>query len=392
MDELLLWRWSTAVQITSALTIAVFFVVYGRDLSQPGFKLWVKAWVANGIALATTWLYWMIQPDGRFWMVLTVIFYMGAKTAFVALLMLGLREFLLGALKPNVMRNFLVGLFVFTTVCSALISGIDMIGSVQATVITGAMAYGTWLCWRNLERGLAWLGIGFFLRFLLGSAESASYAARAILADPDVPNVVNLFLASHSSFDTGAEWVIALGCLLAVTKHMHEELSRSHNELHAAHAELSRIAECDPLTGLYNRRMLQSLIEVPSMKRGQLLFFDLDDFKRINDALGHDGGDECLKRVARALKRSFEDAVGIVRFAGDEFVVLLPEHAQDLDGRLAALRHELAEPQASSPTIGFSVGKSELREGLTLRDLLHDADLAMYSEKRARLKKLSVLS
>jgi diguanylate cyclase (GGDEF)-like protein len=384
LDELLLWRWSTAVQITSALLIAAFFVAYNRNLDHPALRLWSAAWVANGVALFITWVYWFVQPDMYWAQQLALGSYFASKSAFVLLVVVGVRTFIHGAqglLRPEPAALAFAGCGLLGAL---LLRGIDPLGVVQATLIAAAFGYGAWLCWRHPGQGLGWLGFGLFLRSLLGLAEAASYGSRLVLDEGARPAVVDLFLAAHSSFDTGAEWVIALGCVLALGQRMLAELSASHRELHAAHAELTRVAERDALTGLHNRRMLSRLVEAPAMAGGRLLFFDLDDFKRINDAHGHEVGDASLRRFAEALAAAFPEAGGLVRFAGDEFVVLLPADAGvDVAARCARLRSTLADGHAQ-PAIGFSVGIATTTRGGDLRDLLHAADLDMYRDKRER--------
>jgi len=86
--ELLLWRWSTAVQVTSLVMIAVFFAVLGRSVRRAEVGWWVKAWVANLAALGVTVGYWVFQPPEPIDPVMRGS-YMAAKTAFVVLFLLG---------------------------------------------------------------------------------------------------------------------------------------------------------------------------------------------------------------------------------------------------------------------------------------------------------------
>ncbi len=374
------------MQITSALLIAAFFVAYNRNLDHPALRIWSAAWVANGVALFITWVYWFVQPDARWAQQIALGSYLASKSAFVLLVVVGVRTFIRGngpAFRGG--RTALaIALGTGGVLGALLLRGVDQIGTFQASLIAAAFGYGAWLCWRHPAGGLGWLGFGLFLRALLGVAEAASYGSRLVLADGTRPPLVDLFLAAHSSFDTGAEWVIALGCVLALGQRMLAELSASHRELHAAHAELTRVAERDALTGLHNRRMLPRLVDAPTMAGGRLLFFDLDDFKRINDAHGHEVGDASLRRFAEALASAFPEAGGLVRFAGDEFVVLLPAGSVvDVEQRCAALRRALAD-EHTHPAIGFSVGVAALSGGGDLRELLHIADLDMYRDKRER--------
>jgi diguanylate cyclase (GGDEF)-like protein len=93
---------------------------------------------------------------------------------------------------------------------------------------------------------------------------------------------------------------------------------------------MRRLAECDALTGLFNRGMFQSRFldcppHLPALAPlGALLLFDLDGFKQVNDRLGHAAGDHSLRTVAARLRDAFPAARMIARIGGDEFAVLLP--------------------------------------------------------------------
>lgn len=156
---------------------------------------------------------------------------------------------------------------------------------------------------------------------------------------------------------------------------------------------LSWQATHDPLTRLPNRTRLQR--EVEDALRGDrsglaVLFLDLDEFKVVNDSMGHAAGDELLIEVASRL-RELVHGDRVFRFAGDEFIVVLRDCA-DHDAALAlgeALCRRIAEPMVlpSSSTIGTvsvscSLGVSFADVSSTVEQLVHDADLAMYRAKR----------
>src|SRR6185436_7391960 len=84
--ELLLWRWSTTAQVTSALMIAVFFYVLGRSVRRVELKPWMNAWVANLIALTIALYFWIAQPESQAALILLRWAYLFAKTMFVLLL------------------------------------------------------------------------------------------------------------------------------------------------------------------------------------------------------------------------------------------------------------------------------------------------------------------
>ena len=87
--ELLLWRWSTGVQVTSLVMIGIFFWMLGRSIRTASLRWWVRAWLWNFAALAITRFFWFFQPPR--WVLRFVVgpLYMGPKTTFVVLLIQG---------------------------------------------------------------------------------------------------------------------------------------------------------------------------------------------------------------------------------------------------------------------------------------------------------------
>ncbi|MDB5958902.1 MAG: hypothetical protein JWP59_196 [Massilia sp.] len=166
------------------------------------------------------------------------------------------------------------------------------------------------------------------------------------------------------------------------------------------HAILS-LAFFDPLTRLPNRRLLLDRLRhaVAATKRdghgGALLFIDLDNFKSLNDTLGHDKGDQLLQQVARRLEaRVPRGSDTVARHGGDEFVIVLEDLSTDQEE--AAARAELVaekllgafiEPfqlnghqHYSTPSIGVALFDKDMKD---IDELLKRADLAMYQAKAA---------
>jgi len=114
---------------------------------------------------------------------------------------------------------------------------------------------------------------------------------------------------------------------------------------------------------------------------GALVFFDLDDFKQINDEHGHHAGDRTLRRFADALVESFRPSDAIVRYAGDEFLVVARGLSRSAaSDRVEAMRKQLAtSPDAIR--IAFSYGVTELTPGMHPDEALAAADAAMYERK-----------
>jgi diguanylate cyclase (GGDEF)-like protein/PAS domain S-box-containing protein len=150
--------------------------------------------------------------------------------------------------------------------------------------------------------------------------------------------------------------------------------------------KLERDARLDALTGLLNRRALQTSLaaELKRTRRKSrttaLVLFDCDHFKRINDAYGHGRGDEVLRQMGSCVaqvKRTY-DIAG--RWGGDEFVLLLPE--TDADGALLVANRIRRAVQSALPELTLSFGISSTANASSVDQLLEQADAALYEAKR----------
>jgi diguanylate cyclase (GGDEF)-like protein/PAS domain S-box-containing protein len=161
---------------------------------------------------------------------------------------------------------------------------------------------------------------------------------------------------------------------------------------------IHELAYCDHLTGLRNRRFLiEELDHVlargqRSKRYGALLFLDLDHFKRLNDTMGHDMGDELLRQVAGRLRRTVRHSDVLARLGGDEFVVVLEDLDSSLHGAASEAERVVAK-LLSALALPYQLDtflfKSTASIGITLFDgaptsieaMLKQADLAMYRAK-----------
>jgi len=176
-------------------------------------------------------------------------------------------------------------------------------------------------------------------------------------------------------------------------------VGRDITERKTAEEKIQYLAFYDPLTKLPNRQLLldrlnRALSNQDHQREGALMFIDLDNFKVLNDTLGHQKGDQLLQQVAERLRSCVHRGDTVARLGGDEFVILLENnHYKPLDASAAArtvserILGKLGEPYVLSGHLHHStcsIGVTLFgRAPWTVSELLKQADLAMYQAKNA---------
>ncbi|TMP88691.1 diguanylate cyclase [Pseudoalteromonas ruthenica] len=156
--------------------------------------------------------------------------------------------------------------------------------------------------------------------------------------------------------------------------------------------ELKVESRLDPLTGIYNRRGFEEAFDKFTAlscrlnRNAQLLFIDLNNFKSINDTLGHEAGDQVLQRFAHTLKSCTRESDLLCRWGGDEFVVMLNSDDQVAQKEFIQRINDKQNSECDNlgaPEICFSAGGAEIApsQNVNLRDFIHIADQQMYSCK-----------
>jgi len=160
---------------------------------------------------------------------------------------------------------------------------------------------------------------------------------------------------------------------------------------HEAEEKIQTLANYDPLTGLPNRVLLEERFAEAFAHARQtrsvwsLLFIDLDDFKQVNDALGHHYGDELLKAVCRRLTAHVDENDTLCRFGGDEFILLTRGGAREAERLAQTLIKDVSrvfDIDGAQLHIGASIGVGVLfLDGNSLGELIQAADTALYHAK-----------
>jgi diguanylate cyclase (GGDEF)-like protein len=215
-----------------------------------------------------------------------------------------------------------------------------------------------------------WRDVGLCLAFALG-----------------VP-VASLALTDHDDAVIRLNYAFYLATALGVSLLLYVQSERERRRAYRLERGLEKAAHTDALTGLLSRRRFLELGQA-RLDRGAggevLLYLDLDHFKQINDAFGHDAGDRALRDTARAIREATRSGDLCARLGGEEFVVLLPALAAErvaemCDGLLARIAAVHVGGRALSASLGVARRQGT---GDTLHALMVRADHAMLDAKRA---------
>jgi diguanylate cyclase (GGDEF)-like protein len=189
-----------------------------------------------------------------------------------------------------------------------------------------------------------------------------------------------------------AACIVLFALVIARLQGVVADLRQTLRERTALEAELEHRALHDPLTGLANRALFHDRLAHSLARRDgsvAVMFLDLDDFKTINDSLGHEAGDQALRWVANAFSKVVRAEDTVARLGGDEFAVLLsgtPDRllATRLAGRLLEAVEQPLELAGATRTLGVSIGIAlgEAGGAVEADDLMRDADIAMYVAKQ----------
>jgi len=386
VEQLFLYKLSIWGLVVTSWMIAIFFFVLTRSNRRAEMRWWTAGWVANAAAMTVTLVFWLTEPPAPFHPFIFAL-YLAAKNVYLWLLVRGTLEF--QSSRPSAMqeRNAVPAIVAFSIVAIFVVTSRDRLGFVsQGMIGVGFIAVAISLA-RARVAAAQWIVIALAGRAVLALAESYAYGVNVfgITAEQQVASAflvpASWILQAHYPLDTAAEWLLAMGFLIGVSIRAQQELSVANDQMLTAQADLRRLADRDPLTSLVNRRALPEVFRDVQPTGAMFVFFDLDGFKEINDRYGHQAGDACLVRFATALAGSFRPTDAIIRYAGDEFVVIAKGTSEiAIEDRVTELRNRL-RPIGGELVVRFSYGVSRLDPGENPDEALRAADEAMYRTK-----------
>jgi diguanylate cyclase len=213
-------------------------------------------------------------------------------------------------------------------------------------------------------------------------------AAIGVLVMGLVPSSLAMLLAG--SFDAKLLGLSMLSVAALMIRFVAAQYDQLITSLHMER-QIRELADTDPLTGLANRRAIMAAIEAEqaSGKSFGIALLDLDGFKEVNDRLGHHAGDAMLLGVAERLCEGAKVGDHVGRLGGDEFILLCRDVADkdDLSARATAILAGLCRPidlEGQVVPVAASLGYAQYPDdGTTTREVIHAADVALYSAKKS---------
>lgn len=303
----------------------------------------------------------MLSFEGSSWQVFTSILYPVGDLLLLALVLIYL------LLTPINIRSILIA----SGLLSFALSDLFFIwSSLNGTYTFGSITDDGWI----LGLLLLSLSLGFPSSEAKFSDKISSYSATiALIASSCLLGVAALKPGYFPSFILIPGFItIALAFI---------RMSFALSEANSAGTERV-LARTDELTGLSNRRNF--LFHLAQLKGGYIFLLDLDGFKRINDSLGHDAGDQLLKQVANRFSRVIPTGAQIARLGGDEFGVIAQVDQLEAFELAQAIKATLSYPvtlTTSEVAIDVSIGYASIDPTVDVIDALRRADLAMYQVK-----------
>ena len=365
--------------VVSGLLLLLFF--YRRRLY---ILFWVNGWVLLGVSMviaARTYsnhqIEWLAYGIAQFLGLISALMFVVSADAYPSRLSL-----------PRSYAYVIVPVFMWFAL-SPLAFGPNAVFAPGHVLIAGGLA----------AAGLAYLMMVRQVRMLGAAVVGVSLltiAASHVWIVLEVPTPSSPGASTAHFFSLIPYLIAALGMQLMTFEEMTLELRRTNRRLESAQGKLRRMVITDPLTGCHNRRFFDEIIGRELQRHDRhgipmsILFIDIDKFKAINDVLGHDAGDEVLRRVAGFLLGNIREADYVFRWGGDEFLILLSCGEDEAHARGLALQKAFAKSfdMNSLPSpVGLSIGCAELTPDMdNVLALIRLADERMYENKRALRK------
>jgi diguanylate cyclase (GGDEF)-like protein len=380
-----------AIQCAGILLVAILSFLLTRSVRRRFFNYWAVAWGCLTFSLAallvTLWL--GIAPK------LCYSLYFFGEYAFGYLLIAGCRDFARGLPPPRRYRWLLLAAGLVALTLPHAAQDFTTILVPHTAILAGFWTAAYFVlrpAFRKKQRGPGlWVAS---VALVLLALDFAQYVPGCAYVAVHGRSLGFAYLKYSSLYDLILETLLAFGLVMVVMESVHHELEVSNRELAAATGRLRILAEQDPLTGSLNRHAFCSLTEdSPNSPlhtaTGSVVVVDVDNFKAINDTLGHKVGDLAIRTVARTIRSVIRADDLLFRWGGDEFLLLLAglrpaEALARLEKVNATLARTCLEGPGEPPELGISFGVAPFAGTAALDQAIEEADRVMYQRKQAR--------
>jgi diguanylate cyclase (GGDEF)-like protein len=377
-----------ATQAIAVALMAVLSVLLTRSTRSLSLRYWTGAWCCLVVALTALIGNMMTPGSGR---VLYPIYLFG-KWAFCYLVLAGCRSYAHGV-RLKTRDAWLIVAGSGLAIALPAFTGWDprIFFIPHAAIVAAFFAYGFWVLRIQRKQKLATPGVRVMSTALLLLAvvflhyiPIFGYAAFRHVALPVA------YLQYSTLYHLILEVLLGFGMVMQVMEELMHELEWSNRQLTRARDQMEVLARIDPLTETLNRNGLYYFIEHrqgSGLRSGCVALVDMDDLKQINDSLGHAAGDAAIRALAKAIRSLIRPDDLLIRWGGDEFLVLLfgvsqAEARRRLEGLIPAISSIALPGSGAAVSLSVSCGIAPFSPDTHFDSAIEQADNAMYAEKQ----------
>jgi diguanylate cyclase (GGDEF)-like protein len=332
----------------------------------------MAAWIAQGLALAA-----LLLVSRRDWQTGYGL-YLFLETAHGALLWLAAWGYARGPVTRRRRLQLLAPIAIWAAVGPAVFADRSLLGAQLAVLAVTSLGAAVVLRPRRVP-GMMGVRLTVWVLALLAAVYVFHASALVMVGGVVPPPYLELGPFNVLLLQT----LLAFGMVLTAMEEAQRALHATNLQLMDAEHRLKTLAETDPLTGCFNRRVFRDLVDTlrsDGAARGVVVMLDMDGLKAINDAEGHGVGDAAIRAMADAIRSRTRNTDLAVRWGGDEFVVVIPG-VSIAEGRT---RQEELRQAIAQGGFSASAGAAAYGDGVDIMAAVDQADRAMYASREAR--------
>ncbi len=367
---------ATAAHLAGSIVLALFFILLARHDPRPYLRAWTAAWLAQVLSLSA-----LLVSNLHDWHA-SLSLYLFLEAAHGLLIVAAAQNY---ARAQGFRRSHAAAvalLAVWSGVAPFLFADENALHAAQFAILALCYLAAAAILWPLREPAGMGLRLTTNVLGLLGLLYVQHGTAFWWTVRSD--GALTMYLEAAPFTVLLLQMLLGLGMVLAVMEAAQWALATTNEQLLEAERRLKALAETDPLTGCFNRRVFRDLVDdvraQSGSEAGVVLMLDMDGLKAINDRQGHAAGDDAIRRMAEAVRSRTRTTDVLVRWGGDEFVVVIPgTTAAEGEGRRAQIVAAIVEAGLSA-----SAGLATYGPEKDIMAAVEEADEAMYRAKSAR--------